>query len=147
MTIRTPQNHLEWDAYYDLRYRVLRAPWNQPRGSEKNDGDATAIHLAYFENGVILGVVRLDTQQSETWAQVRFMAVEEDVQGKGIGKQLMATAENFAKNLGFKNIVLHAREKALPFYQKLGYELLEKSHLLFGEIQHFKMQKSLENGD
>ena len=143
MEIRTPSSHTEWEQYYDLRYRILRAPWNQPRGSERNEADAFAIHLAYFEQGQILGVVRLDTQESDLWAQVRFMAVEENQQGKGIGKKLMQEAENYAKQLGFKIMMLQARAIALPFYKSLDYNIIEKSHLLFGEIQHFKMEKML----
>jgi ribosomal protein S18 acetylase RimI-like enzyme len=38
---------------------------------------------------------------------------------------------------------LHAREIAIGFYQKLGYQMIEKSHLLFGEIQHYLMEKTL----
>jgi hypothetical protein len=30
---------------------------------------------------------------------------------------------------------------AVDFYAKAGYQMMEKSHLLFGEIQHFLMQK------
>ena len=37
--IRSPKTTDEWQEYYDLRYRVLRQPWNQPRGSERNEGD------------------------------------------------------------------------------------------------------------
>ncbi len=33
--IRSPKTELEWVNYYDLRYRILRQPWNQPIGSEK----------------------------------------------------------------------------------------------------------------
>ena len=69
------------------------------------------------------------------------MAVAESQQGKGIGKAIIEEMEVISKENGIQKIILHAREIALPFYQKLGYHLVEKSHLLFGEIQHFLMQK------
>ena len=28
-----------------------------------------------------------------------------------------------------------------PFYKKLGYNITEKSNLLYGKIQHYRMQK------
>ncbi len=143
MEIRTPQNQQEWDAYYDLRYRILRAPWNQPRGSERNEQDAIAIHLACFENNQILGVARLDTE-SEDFAQVRFMAVDDTAQGKGIGKKIMLAAEQNARLLGYNLVMLQARENAIPFYLSLGYTQKEKTHLLFGEIQHWRMEKVLK---
>lgn len=140
--IRSPKTQIEWDSYYDLRYRILRKPWNQPRGSERNDGDDSAIHAAYFQNGVITGVSRLDLMENDL-GQIRFMAVETDLQGKGIGEKLMLHLEGIAFQNGRKKIILHAREIAIGFYQKLGYEMIEKSHLLFGEIQHYLMGKSI----
>lgn len=140
--IRSPKTKEEWETYYSLRYRILREPWNQPPGSERNEGDETAIHTALFENGKILGVSRLDSAEQEI-GQIRFMAVETNQQGKGIGEQLMHQLELIALQRGHKKIILHAREIAIGFYQKLGYELKEKSHLLFGEIQHFLMEKQL----
>lgn len=140
--IRSPKTENEWESYYNLRYRILRQPWNQPRGSERNEGDDSAIHAAFFENSIIIGVARLDLMVND-FGQIRFMAVETNNQGKGIGEKLMLHLEGIAFQNGRIKIILHAREIAIGFYQKLGYELIEKSHLLFGEIQHYLMEKSL----
>ena len=141
--IRRPNSPEEWDLYFNLRYEVLRAPWNQPRGSERNDGDETAEHFAFFEDDEIIGVGRLDFTENPG-SQIRFMAVDSRFQGRGIGRQLMQHMEEIARNKGCKETILHAREIALPFYEKLGYDITEKSHLLFGEIQHFLMIKHYE---
>ena len=140
--IRTPNSDVEWQNYYDLRYRILRKPWNQPLGSERNEGDATGIHLAIFENRIIKAVARLDISGEHT-GQVRFVAVEINEQGKGFGQLIMKESEKISKERGDRKMILHARETALNFYHKLGYKLVEKSHLLFGEIQHFLMEKEL----
>lgn len=140
--IRSPNSEIEWESYYDLRYRILREPWNQPPGSERNEGDDSAIHAAYFENGKIFGVARLDLMENDI-GQIRFMAVETSKQGKGIGEKLMLHLEELAYLNGRKKIVLQAREIAIGFYQKLGYVMIEKSHLLFGLIQHYLMKKAL----
>ena len=47
--IRSPKTDKEWVEYYDLRYRVLRQPWNQPIGSERNEGDASEQHFALYK--------------------------------------------------------------------------------------------------
>jgi ribosomal protein S18 acetylase RimI-like enzyme len=39
--------------------------------------------------------------------------------------------------------VLDAREPAVGFYEKLGYEVTGESYLLFNSIQHFRLQKTL----
>ncbi len=140
--IRTPRNEKEWEAYYDLRFRVLREPLNQIRGSEKNDGDETGIHFALFENGTILAIARLDITENQM-AQVRFVAVDFDLQGKGYGKKIMLATELKSKTLGVKKIILHARDYAVDFYLNLGYELKEPSYKLFDVLQHFLMEKEL----
>ena len=139
--IRSPQTPREWEHYYQLRYDILRAPWGQPIGSEQSADEKAHQHFSYFDNSnQILGVGRLDSVDSQT-TQIRFMAVAEQQQGKGIGRALMEEMENVSKEMGIQKIVLHARAIALPFYEKLGYQLDVPSHLLFGEIQHFLMHK------
>jgi N-acetylglutamate synthase-like GNAT family acetyltransferase len=140
--IRSPKTEEEWDSYYDLRYTILRAPWNQARGSERNEGDETAKHFAFFDNESIIGVGRLDIMPNNV-GQIRFMAVSVQKQGTGVGKNLMLHMEGMAKEASCKEIILHAREIALPFYEKLDYRIVEKSHLLFNEIQHYLMRKKI----
>jgi N-acetylglutamate synthase-like GNAT family acetyltransferase len=80
---------------------------------------------------------------TETEAQIRYMAVTPEYEKQGIGTSIIAALEAKARQQQCKTIVLHARENAVGFYQKKGYELLEKSHLLFGTIQHFRMRKTV----
>lgn len=142
--IRSPQNETEWQAYFELRYDILRAPWGQAKGSEQTADEAQHQHFAFFnEANQIIGVGRLD-QTAPHIGQVRFMAVAANQQGKGIGKAIIDEIEVVCKAKGFQHIILHAREVALPFYRKLGYQMVEPSHLLFGEIQHYLMQKTLD---
>lgn len=138
--IRSPRNEDEWTAYYQLRFDVLRKPLGQPPGSERNEGDSIGIHFALFENDVIKAIARLD-QASEKIAQVRFVAVDSDIQGKGYGKKLMEAVEAFSIQRGDEKMILHARDYAVDFYQKLNYKLIEKSYLLFGVLQHYLMEK------
>ena len=141
--IRTPDTALEWEAYYQLRYEILRAPWGQAPGSEKTPDEDAHQHFAYFnKQQEIIGVIRLDSCEAKT-GQIRFMAVALEAQQAGIGRELMLFAEDKAREKQLTKMILHAREQALAFYSKLGYQYLEKSHLLFGEIQHHLMTKEL----
>lgn len=140
--IRAPRTEAEWQDYYDLRYRILRAPLNQPLGSERNDGDETGVHFALYEDKVLMAIARLD-KASDSQAQVRFVAVEGSAQGKGYGRMIMEATEIAAKERGDSEMILQARDYAVDFYLKLNYTLVEKSHLLFGVLQHFKMMKKL----
>lgn len=142
MEIRSPQTEREWEEYFDLRYRILREPLNQPIGSERNDGDATGIHFALYDNGIVKAIARLDQQDAEVF-QVRFVAVEKAEQGAGYGRKIMEATEEKTKELSGQKIILHARDYAVDFYLKLNYTLIEPSYKLFDVLQHFLMEKNL----
>ncbi|MEY3236136.1 MAG: hypothetical protein RI883_237 [Bacteroidota bacterium] len=140
--IRQPETDQEWNAYYDLRFRVLREPLNQPLGSERNDGDTSGIHFTLYDDSVIKAIARLD-QVNDHISQVRFVAVEINSQGKGYGRAIMEATEHKSKELGNKQMILHARDYAVDFYLKLNYKLIEPSYKLFDVLQHYLMEKEL----
>ena len=144
MKIIEPNSSAEFEQYYNLRYEVLRKPWLQPKGSEKDDGDKSSIHRMIIDesNGKAVAVGRLQFNTSEE-AQIRYMAVSDNYQLKGYGNIIVKTLEDIALNKGIRNIILQARENALKFYWKNGYEIIEKSYLLFDEIQHWLMVKKI----
>lgn len=138
--IRTPETEKEWEAYFSLRYEVLRKPLNQPVGSEKNEGDQTGIHFALYDEGTLRAIARLD-QTEIGISQVRFVAVDSSLQGKGYGRKIMDAVEQSSKDAGNTKMILHARDYAVDFYKRLDYQLIEKSHLLYGVLQHYLMEK------
>jgi len=142
LEIKSPQTDSDWKAYYALRFNVLREPWNQPLGSEVLADEDQAIHAIAVKDGVVLGVARMH-ESAEKQGQVRCVAIATEAQGKGIGKAMMAYLEEKAKQKGWTEIVLEARENAVPFYQAIGYTIVAESYLLFSKIQHYRMQKSL----
>lgn len=145
--IRQPTGEDEFKVYYQLRWKLLRAPWNQPRGSEVDDLENQSFHLmAIDEKNEVIGVARLQFN-SNSEAQIRYMAVADSHQRRGIGRELIRALEDHARSSGSKKIVLDARERAVDFYKKMGYEISEKSYLLFDEIQHFRMLKTLTSTD
>jgi len=144
--VKIPKTQEEWDSYYDLRYRILREPLGKERGSERNDGDENGIHFALYDNNKLVAVARLD-QVDQSICQARFVAVEANLQGKGYGREIMNALEDKAERLGYIKLILHARDYALPFYEKLGYNLVGPSYKLFDVLQHFEMYKDLTHGE
>lgn len=142
LEIKSPTTDSDWKAYYALRFNVLREPWNQPLGSEVLADEDQAIHAIAVKDGVVLGVARMH-ESAEKQGQVRCVATATAAQGKGIGKAIMAYLEKKAIEKGWTEIVLEARENAVPFYEAIGYTIVAESYLLFGEIQHYRMQKRL----
>lgn len=142
LQLKSPQTEQEWQAYYQLRWQVLRAPWQQPLGSERDNLEAQSLHLMLMaEDGNIAAVGRLH-QLDATTAQVRYMAVANAWQGKGAGGLLLQALEQEAVKLGLQRVVLNARETARDFYIKQGYRYVEDAATQFG-ISHQRMQKHL----
>jgi predicted GNAT family N-acyltransferase len=143
ITIKHPETDTEFAQYYNLRWRSLRAPWHQPQGSEKDELEASSHHvIACNDDDSVIGVGRLQFN-TDKQAQIRYMAVEPAHEGHGIGRQIVLALEAIARRHNCERIMLDAREPAVGFYEKLGYEIKTKSYLLFDSIQHYRMQKTL----
>lgn len=142
MKVSEPTTPKEFAQYYDLRWRLLRKPWKQPKGSEHDDLDAQSVHIIASEKDDLIGIGRLHFNSPQE-AQIRFMAVEKSHQNKGIGSKILKKLEEKGKQKGATSIVLDARSFAVDFYKKNGYHIIGESYLLFGSIQHFKMKKEL----
>jgi len=138
--IDEPKTTTEFDAYYRIRWEILRKPWNQPIGSEKDDLERNAIHLAAFSGEEIVGCIR-GHFNSFTQAQIRYMAVAESFRNQGIGSLLLKELEEKLAERGAKEVILKAREKAVSFYEKNGYRIFKDGDVIFGEIAHFWMRK------
>jgi len=140
--IKRPETKAEFKHYYHLRWKLLRAPWGQLEGSEVDGIEDQCLHfMAVDDEDKVVGISRLQFN-SDSEAQIRYMAVTEAHERQGIGRNLIHAMELCAKKSSHKKIVLDAREPAVNFYKKLGYNVIEKSYLLFDEIQHFRMSKN-----
>jgi GNAT superfamily N-acetyltransferase len=143
MQVRAPQTDDEFARYYNLRWQVLRAPWGQPRGAERDELESSSDHaLIIDDNDVALAVGRLHLN-SPTEAQIRYMAVADAARGQGLGRRIVAYLETIARQRGASIVVLNAREAVAGFYQRLGYEIVGPGPTMFGTIAHVKMQKQL----
>lgn len=138
LTFATP----EYDAAVALRYRVLREPLGLTFEPDDLAMEYNQFHLAaYGTQHQLLAYLNLTPLDDKT-VKMRQVAVEPMLQGKGIGKDLVVYSELLARQKGFEKMVLHARETAVPFYQKLDYVTVGAP---FEEvtIPHYKMEKSL----
>lgn len=141
MIVRPPKTPEEFESYRDLRWRVLREPWNQPRITEQDDLDSDDFPIMVCEvDGIPIGIGRAHFI-SDDEAQIRSISVEEEWKGKGIGSIVLNELEKIVLAKGAKRIIIHARSSAVEFYKKHGYQVVEQSYTLFDEIEHFLMEK------
>jgi predicted GNAT family N-acyltransferase len=127
-----------------LRWRVLRAPWNQPRGSETDPLDADSTHLMAVDlKQSVLGVGRLHFSTIGE-ARIRYMGVATQCRHRGIGTLILCGLEEKALSLGAVRIILDARETALGFYRKHDYVATGPGPMLFNCIAHLRMEKRVD---
>ncbi len=125
--------------YYYLRWKVLRKPLGLEEGTEKDDLENQSIHRLVKVSNQVVGVGRLHFIENKK-AQIRYMAVEDDFRGKGIGRLIADEFIRISKERKMLKIILCARESALIFYEKLGFIRIQKAHRL-ENVQHFLMEK------
>tara|TARA_Y100000996_G_scaffold332525_1_gene268824 strand:- start:789 stop:1238 length:450 start_codon:yes stop_codon:yes gene_type:complete len=146
MKIRPPLNQKDFNLYYDFRWRELRKPLGQVKGSERDDLEKQSYHLMVVDGSKILGVGRVHfvVNNLTKKAQIRYMAIDQKIQKRGYGSLLLKELENIAIKNNVSDIFLHARESAIPFYIRNGYSKIKESHLLLNTIQHWYMEKKNE---
>jgi N-acetylglutamate synthase-like GNAT family acetyltransferase len=144
MIVRPPNTFEEFQRYRELRWKILRAPFNQSKITEQDDAGTKDYPIMVCEvDGIPIGVGRAHFL-SESEAQIRSISVEEDWKGKGIGSIILKELEKIVTEKGARRIIIHARNSAIEFYKKNGYKTVEPSYTLFGEIEHTLMEKFIE---
>ncbi len=138
-----PQSDTEFERYYQFRWQQLRAPFNLPRGSEKDEYDQCSQHRMILDRQQQPIAVGRLYQISSDEAQIRFMAVAETYRGKGVGSSMVSELEDVARRLGVKRMMINARLGAVSFYQKNGYHPVGEGPTHFGKIKHQQMQKEI----
>ncbi|MEO6814224.1 MAG: GNAT family N-acetyltransferase [Ginsengibacter sp.] len=131
----------EYKQMINLRKEILREPLNLFFKQEDLDNEKNDILIGAFDEEEMLGCCLL-TRVDKNVVRLRQMAVQNSLQGKGIGATIMNYAENVARDRGFKKMTMHARKSAIGFYEKLGYKISGNE---FTEVSlpHFIMEKKL----
>jgi N-acetylglutamate synthase-like GNAT family acetyltransferase len=131
----------EYDQMVKLRQEILRKPLNLSLENTELDREKNDILIAALDEDVMLGCCLLTPVEGSV-VRLRQMAVQNNLQGKGVGAAMMNYAENLARDKGYKKLMMHARKTAVGFYEKLGYKTVGKE---FTEVRlpHFIMEKSL----
>ena len=112
-----------------LRIAVLRR--GTPATTAVYDGDelATTVHIGARQNGV---VVATSTWIRAAWphdpalpaVQLRGMAVDDSLQGTGIGLRLIHAGLAHAREVGASIVWAKARDSALKFYERCDFRVV-----------------------
>ncbi|MGC2637927.1 MAG: GNAT family N-acetyltransferase [Acidobacteriaceae bacterium] len=106
------------------------------------------------ENGALAGCVYVELHGDRSY--LGLLSVDPSRQKTGLGRRLVAAAEEFAREMGSRRMeltVVHLRTELPPFYEKLGYATVgtepirEEMVPRVTQLCHFiRMSKPLGNG-
>lgn len=111
----------EKNAALALRWDVFVQEQRVPESLEQDEWDATATHFLAYAGDDAVGTARLRPVGPKV-AKVERVAVLSPYRRRGIGRALMDKIERYAKDLGMSEMILHAQDRAVPFYKKWDTE-------------------------
>ncbi len=128
---------------FAIRHTVFVIGQNVPLEIERDEQDATAIHLLARDrtSGVPVGAARI-VDKGNGLAKIGRVAVLSEWRGKGIGSLLMRGVLEKATSAGFTEVMLDSQAYVVGFYDRLGFvaegEVFEEAG-----IPHRRMRKKL----
>lgn len=144
IVIKTPRTRDDFKAYYDLRYRVLREPWGQPKDTEKDDYEPISQHFMAVDEKTekIAGVVKL-FEKSAGVGWFSHLAIDPAYQRKGIGLLLLDAVEKAAIEAGYTTLGCLSRLNTTSYFEKRGFRIAGFPTGYFGTTQVVWMEKEI----
>ncbi|WP_071674326.1 GNAT family N-acetyltransferase [Nioella nitratireducens] len=119
MQIRLAKTAEDRAACFALRKAVFMGEQNVSEAEEWDGLDDTCLHFLAIDQTGPAGVARLLPKGNT--AKIQRVAVLPGHRGTGLGRQIMETVLDHARQAGFHHAVLDAQTHALGFYEVLGF--------------------------
>ena len=141
LEVRPTRNGDEVAAALELRTEVFVGEQGVSQEEEIDGRDGEARHLVAVDgDGRVVGTCRLLVDGERV--KLGRMAVARDLRGRGVAGLLLACADDEARALGGRRIVLGAQLTAVGVYERAGYSAHGEVFLDAG-IEHVWMDKAL----
>jgi ElaA protein len=118
MTVRVARTD-DLEACLALRRTVFVEEQGVPEELERDDHDATALHLLATLDGRPVGTARL-LVKGDT-GKIGRVCVLPEARGAGVGAALIRAAVEDLRGLGLRQAKLGSQVHAIPFYERLGF--------------------------
>ncbi len=132
----------EYERVLDLRRRVLREPLGLVFTAAQIQAESGDTHLAAFDSAGKVVACAVLTRESPEIAHMRQVAVEPEVQNRGLGSRMLEFAEEIARKRGARLLFCHARHHVVGFYAKRGYTAVGEPFVEVG-MEHRRMEREL----
>ena len=125
-----------------VRTLVFTVGQQCPVNIEIDEHEDTAHHYVLLNDDEPIAAARWRSY-GEGIAKVERIAVLDNHQGKGYGRQIVQyITDELHANAAINKVVMHAQDHALPFYEKIGYQI-EGEGFIEANIPHHKIVKEV----
>lgn len=122
----------------EIRKQVFIIEQNVPAEIELDELDQQAVHfLVYKQNQEAIGTARFLTIDNNR-GKIGRMSVLKQYRNQGCGLALLNACLKWAKKQKIAEVILHAQNQAIPFYQKSGFRVRGNEFMDAG-IPHHEM--------
>lgn len=132
----------EMSSVFEVRRIVFINEQNVPEELEIDDLEDTSTHFLALDGERAVGAGRFRIKDG--YGKIERICVLKEERGRKIGQLLMARIEEHARKLEMQTVKLEAQVHAIPFYEKLGFEVCSDEFMDAG-IPHRLMAKSLKS--
>ena len=106
-----------------------------------------AYFIAEDDNKQIIGGAGIEEFENiDCCAEIQKLYLTDAAKGKGLGRVLMQTAENFAKSKNYKNLYLETHSNlraAVRLYEKIGFKQIERPEFVIHSTMNMFYLKKL----
>ena len=108
---------------------------------DEHDGDGSK-YIVLLDDGYPVATCRFYEISEESVVLGRVVVLPE-YRGRRLGRMVMAEAERWIRELGYREIVIDSRVGAVPFYEKLGYASQDGAVIKSGSFDCIRMCKRI----
>jgi predicted GNAT family N-acyltransferase len=123
---------------FKVRRLVFVEEQQVPEEEEIDQYDDKCTHFVLYDQEIPVGAGRF--RNLDGIGKVERICVLSKSRGTGAGKLIMDKIEQYAKQNNYSALKLNAQTQAIPFYNKLGYEIISEEFMDAG-IPHRTMKK------
>ena len=130
------------DDALKIRIDVFEGEQNTPDGEDEID--AFAKHLVLYDSGKAIATCRISPMEERNVYLIGRIAVIKELRGKGIGKVIIESAEEYLKETDCATAKIRSRYQVKDFYIKCGYEIC--SDILYEDGRPYIWVRKSVNG-